>query len=59
MLACEGFIDALYVHMGFHPAWKFEHVEELIFEGKVDESEVGKLRPGMELLLTIVEQRGQ
>lgn len=26
---------------------------ELIFEGKVDESEVGKIRPGMELLLTI------
>lgn len=26
---------------------------ELIFEGKVDESEVGKLRPGMDLVLTI------
>lgn len=26
---------------------------ELIFEGTVDESEVGKLRPGMELVLTI------
>lgn len=26
---------------------------ELIFKGKVDESEVGKLKPGMELLLTI------
>ena len=28
-------------------------MDELIFEGKVDESEVGKLRPGMGLLLTI------
>lgn len=28
-------------------------MDELIFLGKVDESEVGKLRPGMELLLTI------
>jgi HlyD family secretion protein len=28
-------------------------MDELIFEGKVDESEVGKIRPGMELLLTI------
>ena len=28
-------------------------MDELIFEGKVDESEVGKLRPGMKLLLTI------
>jgi HlyD family secretion protein len=26
---------------------------EMIFEGKVDESEVGKIRPGMDLLLTI------
>ena len=26
---------------------------ELVFEGRVDESEVGKLRPGMDLLLTI------
>jgi len=28
-------------------------MDELIFEGKVDESEVGKLKPGMDLLLTI------
>ena len=28
-------------------------MDELIFEGKVDESEVGKLQPGMPLLLTI------
>jgi len=28
-------------------------MNELIFEGKVDESEVGKLRPGMDLVLTI------
>lgn len=26
---------------------------EMIFEGKVDESEVGKLKPGMELILTV------
>jgi len=28
-------------------------MSELIFEGKVDESEVGKLRPGMNMVLTI------
>ena len=28
-------------------------MSELVFEGKVDESEVGKLRPGMEIVLTI------
>jgi HlyD family secretion protein len=28
-------------------------MSDMIFEGKVDESEVGKIRPGMELLLTV------
>ncbi len=28
-------------------------MSDMIFEGKVDESEVGKIRPGMELVLTI------
>ena len=27
----DGFIHELYEHMGFHPAWKFEEVIELIF----------------------------
>lgn len=31
MLVASGFIQALYVHMGFHPAWKYETVHELVF----------------------------
>ena len=31
LLAANGFIQPLYVHMGFHPAWKYETVFELIF----------------------------
>lgn len=31
ILVAEGFIQKLYVHMGFHPAWKFETVFELTF----------------------------
>jgi len=31
LLLADGFIQELYVHMGFHPAWKFEVVHELIF----------------------------
>jgi len=31
MLVANGFIQALYVHMGFHPAWKYETVIELAF----------------------------
>ncbi len=32
LLLAEGFIWSLYVHMGFHPAWKYETVIELIFD---------------------------
>lgn len=33
ILAGDGFIQELYVHMGFHPAWKYQTVFELQFEG--------------------------
>jgi hypothetical protein len=32
LLLADGFIEELYVHMGFHPAWKYERVVELIFD---------------------------
>jgi hypothetical protein len=32
LLLADGFIQKLYVHMGFHPAWKYKKVYELIFE---------------------------
>jgi hypothetical protein len=32
ILIADGFIQKLYVHMGFHPAWKYETVFELMFE---------------------------
>jgi hypothetical protein len=32
LLLGDDFINELYVHMGFHPAWKFRNVYELIFE---------------------------
>ena len=31
ILIAKDFIDDLYVHMGFHPAWKYQIVHELIF----------------------------
>ncbi|MGQ0826324.1 MAG: hypothetical protein ACT4OX_15050 [Actinomycetota bacterium] len=31
LLACE-FLRDLYVHMGFHPAWKYERTLEVIFD---------------------------
>jgi len=35
LLLADGFIDDLYVHMGFHPAWKYARVVELIFENGI------------------------
>ena len=32
MLLAQDFISDLYVHMGFHPAWKYETVHELTFD---------------------------
>jgi hypothetical protein len=32
LLLAKNFIQELYVHMGFHPAWKYKKVVELIFE---------------------------
>lgn len=35
LLLADGFIQRLYVHMGFHPAWKYERVVELIFDAGI------------------------
>jgi hypothetical protein len=32
LLLGDDFLRDLYVHMGFHPAWKFREVHELVFE---------------------------
>jgi hypothetical protein len=42
LVVAQGFIRDLYVHMGFHPAWKYEEVYELIFEK-------GKFKEGIDL----------
>jgi hypothetical protein len=35
LLLGDGFIEDLYVHMGFHPAWKYEAVVELVFDAGI------------------------
>lgn len=35
VLLADGFIRSLYVHMGFHPAWKYETVIELVFDAGI------------------------
>ena len=32
LIIAKGFIRSLSVHMGFHPAWKYEEVYELVFD---------------------------
>ncbi|WP_164008593.1 hypothetical protein [Pyxidicoccus trucidator] len=32
LLVASDFVRELYVHMGFHPAWKYREVHELLFE---------------------------
>jgi len=32
LLLADDFIPELYVHMGFHPAWKYKNVREVIFD---------------------------
>lgn len=39
LLLADGFIRELYVHMGFHPAWKYERVIELIFDAGIVKQE--------------------
>ncbi len=36
LLIADGFIEELYVHMGFHPAWKYKKVYELLFQDGVN-----------------------
>jgi hypothetical protein len=39
LLVATGFLRELYVHMGFHPAWKYTEVHELLFEeGRLTEA---------------------
>lgn len=52
ILIARDFIGELYVHMGFHPAWKFREVHELIFED-------GKLIEKMDLSAKMAEIRDE
>lgn len=53
ILLAHGFIQQLYVHMGFHPAWKYETVYELsisqgdVFETKDISAKMAELRNKM------------
>ena len=53
ILIADGFVEELYIHMGFHPAWKYQEVHELTFEegklmsAKDKSSDMAKLRKSL------------
>lgn len=57
LLLADGFIEQLYVHMGFHPAWKYQSVIELIFENGVLVDEFDRSERMAEIREMIVESR--
>jgi hypothetical protein len=59
LLLAEGFIEALYVHMGFHPAWKYERVVELIFEAGTLKHEFDRSERMAEIRQEVAERSGE
>lgn len=59
LLLASGFIRDLYVHMGFHPAWKYEKVVELVFAGGVLQKECDRSAEMAELRKLARAQSGE
>lgn len=57
LLIADGFIRDLYVHMGFHPPWKYETVIELIFENGILSNEVDRSERMAELRQSFLATR--
>jgi hypothetical protein len=57
LLLAKGFIRELYVHMGFHPAWKYEDVVELVFEGGFLTAESDRSEKMADIRRVILESR--
>lgn len=55
LLLADGFIEELYVHMGFHPAWKYQSVTELVFESGVLKREFDRSEQMAELRARFAE----
>jgi hypothetical protein len=59
LLLADGFIKELYVHMGFHPAWKYKRVIELIFEAGLLKQEFDRSERMAEIRQRILERQGE
>jgi hypothetical protein len=59
LLLADGFIDDLYVHMGFHPAWKYTTVIELIFTNGILQEDFDRSERMAEIRQKIIESRDE
>ncbi len=59
LLLADGFIDDLYVHMGFHPAWKYMTVIELIFANGILQADFDRSERMAEIRQKIIESRDE
>ena len=59
LLLADGFIQELYLHMGFHPAWKYERVVELIFDAGVLKKEFDRSEQMAEIRQRFLELRAE
>jgi hypothetical protein len=57
LLLADGFIESLYVHMGFHPAWKYKTVIELVFDAGVLKQEFDRSEPMAEIRKMVSKTR--
>jgi len=57
LLLADGFIPELYVHMGFHPAWKYEQVVELVFDAGTLKQEFDRSAQMAEIRQRLAESR--
>jgi len=57
LLLADGFIQSLYTHMGFHPAWKYKTVIELIFEAGILKQEFDRSERMAEIREMVMNER--
>ncbi|KPL12677.1 hypothetical protein AMJ74_06400 [candidate division WOR_3 bacterium SM1_77] len=57
LLLADGFIDDLYEHMGFHPAWKYTRVVELVFSNGILQKEFDRSDRMAEVRQKILDSR--
>ncbi len=56
LLLANDFVQDLYAHMGFHPAWKFHNVREVLFEAGRLTGDIDRAAEMAEVRTKFIEQ---